>query len=110
AVALARLIQTGSISAREAVTSHLERLDVVNPQLNAVVPPFLHEQALSDADAADRARQAGEPLGLLHGLPITTKINTDQAGLPTDSGVPALKDLIASEDSAQVANLRRAGA
>jgi len=110
AVALARLIQTGSISAREAVTSHLERLDVVNPQLNAVVPPFLHEQALSDADAADRARQAGEPLGLLHGLPITTKINTDQVGLPTDSGVPALKDLIASEDSAQVANLRRAGA
>lgn len=110
AVDLARQIQAGKVSAREAVTAHLERLDAVNPRINAIVAPSLHEQALAEADAADRARLAGEPLGPLHGLPITTKINTDQAGLPTDNGVPALKDLIAPEDSAQVANLRRAGA
>ncbi len=110
AVDLARLIQAGKVSAREAVTAHLGRLDAVNPSINAVVSPFLHEQALAEADAADRARLAGAPLGALHGLPITTKINTDQAGLPTDNGVPKLKDLIAPEDSAQVGNLRRAGA
>lgn len=110
AVELADLIHAGAVSAREAVSAHLGRLDAVNPRINAVVPPLLHEQALTEADAADRARLAGEPLGSLHGLPITTKINTDQAGLPTDNGVPALKDLIAPEDSAQVANLRRAGA
>ncbi len=110
AVELAALIRAGTVSAREAVEAHLGRLDAVNPRLNAVVPPALHEQALAEADAADRARLAAEPLGALHGLPITTKINTDQAGLPTDNGVPKLKDLIAPEDSAQVANLRRAGA
>ncbi|RIK43540.1 MAG: amidase [Chloroflexi bacterium] len=110
ATELAGLLRAGAVSAREAVSAHLERLDAVNPYLNAVVPPFLHEQALAEADAADRARLAGEPLGILHGLPVTTKINSDQAGLPTDGGVPKLKDLIATEDSAQVASLRRAGA
>jgi amidase len=109
-VALAGLIRAGTVSAKEAVTSHLERLDAVNPRLNAVVSPFLHEQALAEADAADRARLAGETLGLLHGLPVTTKINADQAGLPTDGGVPKFRDLIAREDSAQVGTLRRAGA
>lgn len=109
-VALAGLIRAGSVSAREVVTAHLARLDVVNPRLNAVVSPFMHEQALAEAEAADRARLAGEALGPLHGLPVTTKINVDQAGLPTDGGVPKLKDLVATEDSAQVGNLRRAGA
>lgn len=110
AVELAGLIRDGRVSAREAMTAHLERLDAVNPQINAVVPPMLHEQALAEADLADRARQAGDAVGPLHGLPITTKINSDQVGLPTDNGAPVLKDFIASEDSAQVANLRRAGA
>lgn len=109
-VELAGLIRAGKVSAREAVVAHLERLDAVNPSINAVVQPFLHEQALAEADAADLARLAGEALGALHGMPVTTKINTDQAGLPTDNGVPTLKDLIADEDSAQIGSLRRAGA
>lgn len=43
-------------------------------------------------------------------MPVTTKINVDQAGLPTDNGVIPLKDLIAKEDSPVVANLKHAGA
>ena len=109
-VELAGLIRLGKVSAREAVESHLARLDAVNPRLNAVVRPLLHEQALAEADAADRMRHTGGTLGLLHGLPVTTKINADQSGLPTDGGVPRFRDLIATEDSAQVASLRRAGA
>ena len=108
-VALAGLIRTGKVSAREAVASHLQRLDAVNPRLNAVVRA-LPEQALGEADAADRAQRAGKALGPLHGLPVTTKINSDQAGLPTDNGVAMYKDLIATEDSPQVGSLRRAGA
>ena len=75
-VALGGLIRAGVVSAREAVESHLQRLDAVNPHLNAVVLP-LHEQARAEADAADRAQLAGQALGPLHGLPITTKINSD---------------------------------
>ena len=108
-MALAALIRAGKVSAREAVTSHLDRLHAVNPRLNAIVR-VLDEQALAEADAADRALQAGEAIGAMHGLPVTTKVNSDQAGLPTDNGVEAYRDLIATEDSPQVGSLRRAGA
>ena len=109
ATELARLIRSGRASAREAVQSCLARMDAVNPAINAVVRRF-DEQALADADAADAARARGDALGPLHGVPVTTKINVDQQGLPTDNGVVAYKDLVATEDSPVVANLRRAGA
>src|SRR5205823_9842212 len=51
-----------------------------------------------------------ETLGLLHGVPITIKVNTDQAGCPTDNGVVAFRDNIAATDSPVVANFKRAGA
>lgn len=106
---LARLIRLGRASSREAVTSCLERTDRVNPKLNAIARR-MDDEALAAADAADAARAAGALLGPLHGVPVTTKINTDQRGHPTDNGVVALKDLIAPEDAPVVANLRRAGA
>jgi amidase len=106
---LARLIRTGRASAREAVQSCLSRMDAVNPALNAVVRR-MDDEALAAADAADAARARGEALGPLHGVPVTTKVNVDQKGHPTDNGVVAYKDLIATEDSPVVANLRHAGA
>lgn len=106
---LARLIRTGRASAREATLSCLARMDAVNPKLNAVVRRF-DEEALATADAADAARARGDALGPLHGVPVTTKINTDQKGHPTDNGVVALKDFIATADAPVVANLRHAGA
>ncbi len=106
---LARLIRTGQASAREAVDSVLARLDQVNPAINAVVR-VLGDEARAQAETADAARARGHALPPLHGVPVTTKINVDQAGLPTDSGVVPLKDLIAHEDSPVVANLKHAGA
>lgn len=106
---LARLIRTGQASAREAVDSVLGRLHKVNPAINAVVR-VLEEEARSAAETADAARARGHALPPLHGVPVTTKVNVDQAGLPTDNGVVALKDFIAKEDSAVVANLKHAGA
>ena len=52
----------------------------------------------------------GDPIGPLHGVPVTTKINTDQKGCATTNGVAAFAGLIAHEDSPSIANLRRAGA
>lgn len=109
ATELARLIQTGQASAREAVEAVLARLHKVNPAVNAVVR-VLEEEARVAADKADAARARGEALPPLHGVPITTKINTDQAGLPSDNGVVALKDFIATEDNPTIANLKHAGA
>src|SRR5215831_8237163 len=106
---LARLIRLGQVSSREATQSCLSRLHAVNPVINAVVR-VLEEEALRAAEAADAAQARGAALGAIHGVPVTTKVNTDQVGCPTDNGVVAFRDAIATEDSPVVANLRRAGA
>ena len=108
ATELARLIRLGQVSSREATQSCLARLHAVNPKINAVVR-ILEEEALATAVAADEAQARGEPLGLLHGVPITTKVNTDQAGCPTDNGVVAFRNNLAARDAPVVANLKRAG-
>ena len=106
---LAAVIRDGAISSREAVSDCLDRVRAVNPALNALVE--VHEtQALAAADAADAAVARGEELAPLHGVPLTVKVNVDQAGCATTNGVVAFKDLIAASDSPVVANLRRAGA
>lgn len=109
AVDLARAISTREISSREAVQASIERIAQVNPMLNAVVE-VLADEALQAADAADAAVRAGETLGPLHGVPVTTKVNVDQRGCATTNGVVEFQDVIATEDSPVVANLRKAGA
>ncbi|MGE5158408.1 MAG: amidase family protein [Gemmatimonas sp.] len=106
---LAHAIRTRQISAREAIQSCLDRLEAVNPQINAVVDLMAYE-ALAEADHADRAVRAGEPLGPLHGVPVTYKINMDYAGRPTTNGIVAFKDRIAPADNPAIVNWRRAGA
>lgn len=102
------MIRRRAVSCREVVTAALARLDAVNPRINAVVQP-LHETALAEAVAGDEALARGAPVGPLHGVPITIKVNVDQAGCPTDNGVVAFKNLLATRDNPVVANLRRAG-
>lgn len=109
AVELADLIRRRDASAREVVDAHIERMEAVNPQLNAVVLN-LAEQARAEADAADAAVARGEAIGPLHGVPVTIKVNTDQKGCPTDNSVAAFKDLVAERDSPTVENFRKAGA
>ncbi|MGE0154689.1 MAG: amidase family protein [Reyranellaceae bacterium] len=109
AVELARAIRSGKVSSREAVSAALDRLDAVNPKINAVVESRRAE-ALAAADEADRAIARGESVGALHGVPVTIKVNVDQKGYATTNGVVAFKDVIAKEDSPIVANWRKAGA
>jgi len=109
AVELAAAIRMRKISSREAVRSVLERLEAVNPAINAVTV-VLAEQALAAADAADAAVKRGEAMGILHGVPVTIKENIDQTGQATANGIVAYKDVIANSDSPPVANWTRAGA
>ena len=106
---LAERIRRREVSAREAALAGLARLDAVNPRINAVVD---HRPAdvLAAADAVDGAVARGEDPGVLAGVPVTVKVNTDQAGYATTNGVRAQKDLIAGSNNPVVDNLRRAGA
>ena len=87
----------------------LERIDEVNPGINALVD-VMPESALAAADAADAALARGDAVGPLHGVPVSIKVNVDTAGRPTTDGVVAFKDNLAKEDSPLVASMRRAGA
>ncbi|MFO1135600.1 MAG: amidase family protein [Rhodoblastus sp.] len=109
AVQTAAAIRAGAISAEEAVKAHIERMNAVNPRLNAVVVD-LSDEAIKAARAADRARAKGGEVGPLHGVPITIKENVDYQGRPNPNGVPALMNLVAPSDSPVVRNLKKAGA
>jgi amidase len=106
---LAHHIRTGSISAREAAQAALDRLDAVNPTINAVVA-CRPAEVLAEADRVDQALARGVDPGVLAGVPVTVKVNTDQAGFATTNGLRQQSELIAEVDSPVIANLRRAGA
>ena len=109
AATLADHIRTGELSSAEVVDAHLERIREVNPQLNAIIY-VLEESARLQAKAADTVRRSGEPLGPLHGVPFTVKLNIDVAGQATTWGVPALLGQIAPEDAPVVERMKGAGA
>ncbi|MEO1001105.1 MAG: amidase family protein, partial [Pseudomonadota bacterium] len=103
---IARATQADEITAGEAVEAALARMEAVNPALNAVVES-LADEARAEAAALDAG---GGPRGALHGVPVTIKINVDQAGHATSNGVVALRDVIAPDDAPVVRNLKAAGA
>ncbi|MGV2985511.1 amidase family protein, partial [Microbacterium sp. AGC85] len=105
---LAARIASGQVSAREALSDHLARIDSVNPALNAIVTRD-DERAFERAERADEAYARGESLGLLHGVPLTHKESTDTAGLRTTRGSPLLVDNVPAEDALIIARLHAAG-
>lgn len=109
ATELARSIRQGDVSAREVVDAHLDRIDQVNPKVNALTR-VLADEARQEADRADRAATAGEELGPLHGVPVTIKENIDVAGTPTTQGMAVMAEAVASRDAPLVEHLRDAGA
>ena len=109
AVELAARIRRRDVSAVEATQSALARLQAVNPLINAVVD-HRPDDALAQAAEVDRALARGEDPGALAGVPVTVKVNVDQAGYATTNGVTLQKDVVASINNPVVDNLRRAGA
>lgn len=106
---LAALIKSKKVSAKEAATAALARLDAVNPKINAVID---HRPAdvLAQAAGIDAAIARGEEVGALAGVPITIKVNVDQEGFATTNGLKLQRDVVAKADNPVVANLRKAGA
>jgi amidase len=109
AVETAAAIRAGRASAVDVAGAHIERLHAANPALNAVVVDMT-ELALEAAHAADRKQAEGAELDVLHGVPVTIKINVDVEGQANSNGVVAFAGNIAPGDSAVAGNLRGAGA
>jgi amidase len=107
---LARLIRTRRASAREVMAAHLERIQHVNPPVNAIVAKLDDERCLALADAADERTTQWEPLPPLHGLPIAFKDLQPAVGFPFTRGSPIFSKDMPGSDSVLVERLRRAGA
>jgi len=106
---LAKAIRGKTVSSREVVEAHLDRIATVNPAVNAITVVFA-DQALVAADAADRTITSADEVGPLHGIPITVKENFDVAGSATTHGVVSRKAAIADCDAPVIRHLKDAGA
>src|SRR5229473_1690005 len=104
---IAALIRSKKVSAKQAASAALARLDAVNPSINAVVD-HRPEDVLAQAAAIDAAIARGEAVGPLAGVPVTVKVNIDQQGFATTNGLKLQRDVIAKTNSPVVDNLRNA--
>lgn len=110
AVELTDAIRQRRLSAREVVSAFLDRIDAVNPLVNAIVSLRERADILAEADRADAHLARGGAAGSLFGLPIAIKDLALTKGLRTTFGSPIFADFVPQEDDFFVERLRKAGA
>src|SRR6201993_311697 len=97
------------ISPVEVTRAVLARAEALQPELNCFIT-LCGEEALAQARAAERKVMAGEPLGLLHGIPVTVKDIVNTKGVRTTFGAVPFRDNVPDHDAVAVARLRAEGA
>lgn len=109
ATELAKMIAKAKISAVELLGLHFDRVDQLNPSINAVIWQD-RDAAMAEAKACDAEQSMGKARRPLHGVPVTAKESFDLAGGPSTWGLPEWKNNIPDSDSDAVARYRAAGA
>ncbi|MCC5669967.1 amidase [Nostoc sp. CHAB 5784] len=102
-------MQSGLLTSTALVKYYLERIQKLNPILNAFIT-VLEQQSLETAAQLDFERSNGQERGLLHGIPVVIKDNIDTVGIKTTVGSQLFRDRIPLSDSAIVQKLKAAGA
>ena len=103
---LVQQLNTGALSAVEVMQATLDRIDALNPALNAVVALRPRAELMAEAAVADQKAERGA----LHGLPLAIKDLANVRGIASTQGSPLFKDFIPDADELFVARLRAAGA
>ena len=109
AAEMAAHIRSGEMKPTALIEAHLERIEKLNPKLNA----FVHvdaEEARRQAKTAESAIESGGDLGPLHGVPLTIKSSIDVKRWPCPCGSRLRADYVSEMDAPLVSRLRRAGA
>lgn len=108
ATEMAARIRDRSLSPVELMKANLERIERLNPAINAIVA--MNADAMEQAREAERAVIAGDELGPLHGVPVTIKDCIDVAGLPATRGSKVFADHVPDADATVVRRLKESGA
>ncbi len=103
----AELLRAGEITSSELMRAHLDRIDALNPSINAIVT-LDRDGALQRAAAADAV--PADQRGPLHGLPVAIKDTAQTAGMRTTFGHPLFKDNVPAANDLHVARILDAGA
>ena len=98
---LAMRMWMGELSSVEVTQFYIDRIDKHNPAVNAVIAERF-EVALDEARQADEKVRRGEPLGALHGLPMTIKDAYEVAGLTCEVGHLPFKGRVSDTDAVVV--------
>lgn len=102
-------LAAGRVSAVECLDDHLRRIEAVNPTVNALVTVDV-DGATARAVDLDQLHARGEPLGVLHGLPVAIKDTHSTANLRTTFGSRAFSDNVPTTDALIVQRLKDSGA
>jgi Asp-tRNA(Asn)/Glu-tRNA(Gln) amidotransferase A subunit family amidase len=106
---MAKLIRSRKLSPVELVQAHLDRIERLNPKINAYVQVD-GERALAYARRAEKAVLENKTLGPLHGVPLSIKSAIDVAGMRCEAGTKLRAGHVAANDAPLVSRLRNAGA
>ncbi|HUG77964.1 MAG TPA: amidase, partial [Burkholderiales bacterium] len=109
AASIARKVRAGRVSAVKVVEDCLNKIQRLQPRLNAYVT-VCADEARAQAAQIDRARAAGEKLGPLAGVPVSVKDILSTKGVRTAWGSRLMQDNVPAEDAVAVKRLREAGA
>ncbi|HHW10120.1 MAG TPA: amidase [Firmicutes bacterium] len=103
------LLRERRLSPVQLAKSCLERIEKLNPVLNAFIT-ITAEEALAQAEQAEKELAAGRPRSPLHGVPIALKDNIDTAGVRTTAGSAVYEERVPEADAWVVTRLKEAGA
>ncbi len=109
ATKLAKAIRAREVSSEHVVEAYLQRIEEINPKLNAIIHLQAND-ARNQARKADAALARGDLKGPLHGVPITIKDNVDVQGMISTSGTKGRSSFVPDQDATIVARMRAAGA
>nr|MDQ2705938.1 amidase family protein [Pseudomonadota bacterium] len=106
AESLSRAIAARELSCVEVMAAFLDRIERINPDINAIVSLRPRDELLAEAKAADGVERRGP----LHGFPFAIKDLVETAGLRTTHGSPIFADHVPEKDDLLAARIRSAGA
>ena len=109
AVELAGMIRRKEVSPVEVVEAFLQRIENVNPQINAIVT-LAEDFARAEASRAEKSIMDGVEIGPLHGVPVTIKDNVFTRGIRTTFGSRMFEQFVPEQDAVLVERLKKAGA